>query len=176
MKTNLILIMILLAVAFAGCSKKEKTEDVTEIEEKQETVIAKVGDRSISADDFKEYISSRPMRNSVAPKDVEKQLDEMVMTEILYQEALRLKMDQNFRARRSIMQMLNQMLLEEQVNRKVWGREIGDDELKEYYDQHHDEYNRPEQLRLADIFIAVPPDASEKQKTELMEKAKKSPG
>ena len=49
--------------------------------------------------------------------------------------------------------------------------EIEEKELREYYDRHVSEYNRPEQVRLADIFIAVSSNQSDEKRAELKKKA-----
>jgi parvulin-like peptidyl-prolyl isomerase len=67
--------------------------------------------------------------------------------------------------------MLIQKLLDEQMKRQVWNREIEEAEIHEYYRQHWEEFNRPEQVRVADIYIAVPADATEEHKVGLRRKA-----
>ncbi len=164
------IIVVALMIAFFGCSK---TETATENGKNKGPVIAEVGDGTINADDFRAYLSDRPMspRKRVSKEALEKRLDEMVIEEVLYQEALRLKLDQDPEVRKSIRQMLTQNLMEKQINQKVWEREITDSEYQAYYDKQGTKFNRPEQVRLADIFIAVPPDAGAEKKAELKQKA-----
>lgn len=51
-------------------------------------------------------------------------------------------------------QMRNGLLTQEVIRREVGGRmDIGSDEVKKYYDAHKDEFNRPEQVALAEIFL-----------------------
>jgi peptidyl-prolyl cis-trans isomerase SurA len=51
-------------------------------------------------------------------------------------------------------QLRNGLLTQEVIRREVGGRmDIGSDEVKKYYDAHKDEFNRPEQVDLAEIFL-----------------------
>jgi peptidyl-prolyl cis-trans isomerase SurA len=51
-------------------------------------------------------------------------------------------------------QMRNGLLTQEVIRREVGGRmDIGPDEVKKYYDTHKQDFNRPEQVDLAEIFL-----------------------
>lgn len=53
-------------------------------------------------------------------------------------------------------QLRNSMLTQEVIRREVGGRlDIGSDEVKKYYEAHKQEYNRPEQVSLAEIFLST---------------------
>jgi len=53
-------------------------------------------------------------------------------------------------------QMRNGMLTQEVIRREVGGRiDIGSDEVKKYYEEHKQEFNRPEQVALAEIFLGT---------------------
>ncbi len=50
-------------------------------------------------------------------------------------------------------QMRNELLTQEVIRREVGGRmDISNEEVKKYYDEHKSEFNRPEEVELADIF------------------------
>jgi parvulin-like peptidyl-prolyl isomerase len=168
---GLVAFCVLLAL---GCSKKEESENAFSKEEgESQPVVAKVGNSSITVSDFERYLSERPMPYGAEPSGevLENRLDDMVLQEVLYQEALRLKLDQDPEIRARIRQLLSQKLIDEQITRKVWEREIEENELQEYYNKHWNEFNRPEQVRLADIFIAVPIDATDEEKASLRNRA-----
>lgn len=138
----------------------------------QARVVARVGSGSISAPDFRAYLAQRPLRpGAEAPEEaVTVRLEEMIKAEVLYQEAMRLQLDQDPEVRRNIRQLYAQKLMD-QVGQKAWAREIPEDELKAYYDRNWGKFNRPEERRLADIFIAVPAEASDAERAELKKKA-----
>ncbi len=55
-------------------------------------------------------------------------------------------------------QMRNKLLEHEVVSREVGGRmneQIGSDEIKKYYEAHKDEFDLPEEVVLADIFLST---------------------
>ena len=53
-------------------------------------------------------------------------------------------------------QLRNSMLTQEVIRREVGGRmNIGSDEVKAYYEAHKQEFNRPEQVSLAELFLST---------------------
>jgi peptidyl-prolyl cis-trans isomerase SurA len=53
-------------------------------------------------------------------------------------------------------QLRNSLLTQEVIRREVGGRmNIGSDEVKRYYDAHKQDYNRPEQVALAELFLST---------------------
>jgi peptidyl-prolyl cis-trans isomerase SurA len=53
-------------------------------------------------------------------------------------------------------QMRNSLLTQEVIRREVGGRmNIGSDEVKAYYEAHKQEFNRPEQVALAELFLST---------------------
>jgi parvulin-like peptidyl-prolyl isomerase len=167
---------VVFMLVLTGCSEKEEGQTVlTEKDDKGQNppVVARVGNSGITVADFERYLAERPMPYGVEPSagDLEDRLDDMILQEVLYQEALRLNLDQDPEIRARIRQMLSQKLIDEQVNKKVWKREFGEQEIQEYFEGHWNEFNRPGQVRLADIFIAVPVDATDVEKAILRKKA-----
>ena len=149
-----------LAVAAAiGCS--DSGEDPRDRKEGAEPFVAQVGERRMLVAGFRDYLADRlPSGTPVAREAVEARLEEWVWEEILYQEALRLDPDRDLEMLTRDRAQLIQRLLDDQVNRLAWSREIGEFELRAFYDGHRDEFQRPEQVRVADIFVAVSPEAS----------------
>jgi len=166
--------LISLLLLPAGCTKKEPGGGSASGEEEiHSPVVARVGESSITAAEFKRYISQRPLPpgQGDSREEVEKRLDELVLEEVLYREALRLRLDREPEMRRRIRQMLTQRLLSQEVDEKVRSARIEEGELRDYYDRHRDAFNRPEQARLGDIFISLPSGASGEQKSGLKRKA-----
>jgi peptidyl-prolyl cis-trans isomerase SurA len=53
-------------------------------------------------------------------------------------------------------QLRNGILTQEVIRREVGGRmDIGSDEIQKYYDSHKQDFNRPEQVALAEIFLST---------------------
>jgi parvulin-like peptidyl-prolyl isomerase len=160
-------------LAFGCTTKKDGGEAVSKEAGEKSAVVAKIGSSSINATDFKSYLSQRSpsFRRQFSEESIKNRLDERIIEEVLYKEALRLKLDQDPKVQNNFRTILNQKLIREQVIQNVGNRKIEEKELRDYYNQHSYEYNRPEQVNLADIFIAVPPNASVKEKADLKKKA-----
>jgi len=53
-------------------------------------------------------------------------------------------------------QLRNQLLTQEVIRREVGGRmNIGSDEVKKYYEAHKQDFNRPEQVYLSELFLST---------------------
>ncbi len=124
--------------------------------------IAQVEDERIDVGYLKSYMSTRPRPaySQVTAKTIEQRLEELITSEVLYRQALRIGLDKEPEIRLQIQQILAQTLLEEMVNKPVREREISDQELQAYYNEHLNKFQRPAQVRLADILISVNPGAS----------------
>ena len=170
----LVLLPLTILVLALGCSQKEEAAQTPPAKKASTSpVVAQVGNNTISADDFKAFLATRPRsyQRQMSEEEMRKRLDEILLEEVLFQEALRLEIDQHPDVRRRYRTMLTQKLMDEQINRKQWNREVTDEELQAFYDQHSAEFNRPAQARIADIFIGLPDGATDAQKTELQKKA-----
>ena len=137
--------------------------------------IAQVDDERIDVGYLKSYMSTRPMRaySQVTSKTVEQRLEELITGELLSKEAVSIGLDRRPEIRIQIQQILAQNLLEDKINKHVREREITDRELTAYYNDHIQEFQRPAQVRLVDIFIAVAPAASSGQRKQKEEQAEK---
>ncbi len=164
-----VVVLSVLGLVVSGCSKSSDQS----VSEADKLVIADVNGQEITSDVLEKYLAARPVQMNAdnSAEMFKKRVDEIIVDELLYQEALRLKLDQEPDTRQRIRQVLNQKLSEEQINKKVLQRKIEQAELQAYYDSHLDEFNRPEMVRLADVLIAVPKDATPDQRAELKQKA-----
>ena len=136
--------------------------------------VAMVGDGHLSVTEVRDYLLSRPVAEgqSLTVDELKKRVEEMVTAEVLFQEALRLKLDQQPEIRRNLRLLLAQRLLAEKVDKPVLNREIPDEELKAYFEEHRGDYTKPVQFRLADIYIAVEKGISKTEKAQKLERAK----
>jgi len=129
----LVLLPLLTLALVPGCSQQEEAAQKPPADATSASpVVAHVGASTISADDLKAFLATRPRsyRRQMSDEELQKRLDEIVLEEVLFQEALRLEID-----------------------------------------QHPEEFNRPAQVRVADIFFALPEGATDAQKAELQKKA-----
>jgi parvulin-like peptidyl-prolyl isomerase len=120
--------------------------------------VARVNGSAIRRADLEGYLSlkARDRSRPLGPEQVRRRLDEMVRAEVLYLEALRTGVDRDPGVRQALRQIVVQKLLERAVDLPVAARAVGEDELRAFYEGHVGEYNRPAQVRLAEIFVAAP--------------------
>jgi parvulin-like peptidyl-prolyl isomerase len=166
--------LALFLIPVSGCSKKEESTKAPSVKKAATSpVVAQVGINTVTADDLKAVLNTRPKsyRRRMSEEELRERLDKIILEEVLFQEALQLKIDQLPDIRRRYRTMLTQKLMDEQVNRKQWNREVPNAELKAYYDRHFEKFNRPAQVRIADIFISLPEGATDAQKAKLQKKA-----
>ena len=169
---NFVCVSAFVVLLGAGCSKKDQGEVPTREEEKV-PVVATVGKSAITTDDFNGYLAQRPIRQRSrdSADGIKTRLDELILEEVLYQEALRLELDREPDVRRRIRQLLVQQLMGRQIDGPAKNFQVEERDIEGYYDQHRDAFNRPAQVRLADIFVAVPPTAPGEEKNKLKKKA-----
>jgi hypothetical protein len=177
-KPNLVIILLLLfsvglsqGTENAPAAEKRKNSPVVSGKD----IVAQVDDERIDVGYLKSYISARPVASysQVTTKTIEQRLEELITSEVLYRQALRIGLDKEPQIRHRIQQILAQSLLEEKVNKPVHERKITDQEVQAYYDEHINEFQRPAQVCLADIFIAVDPAAGSGQRKQKKEQAEK---
>jgi peptidyl-prolyl cis-trans isomerase C len=170
------ILLSVIALAFVltlGCSSRQEEKPGPKAEGDNSPVIATVGKRVITASELKstlgEGVGSLPRKWT--KEELEKRLDEMMTEELLCQEAMRLKLDQDPEIRKRMHQMLSQKLLDQKLKEAAENREIQESEIRKYYEEHQDDFNRPEQVRVADIYISVPAGATDAQRADSRKKA-----
>lgn len=126
-----------------------------------DAAVAWVGDGAITAGELRASLAAHPPAGAPdqAAARVRKRLDDLIAFEALYREALRQGVDRIPDLRRTIRELLVQRFLDEQVNRPAQSRPVTDEEVGAYYEAHRSEFVRPEQVRLGDIYLAVPQGA-----------------
>jgi len=179
------LTLILVVVAFlclaGSCTQQGKKEgtkeskEATKPEKASNPVVATVGNEKIHVDDFKKYLDTGPTRRfgRISERAVKSRLNEMLTAKALYQEAMHLKLDQDPEVQRRIRQIIVRKLLEENVDKPIREKEITEQDLQAYFNEHKNIFSRPEQVRVADIFISVPEGADKKERKEKKELVEK---
>lgn len=152
--------------------KQTVTQEQTDISDK---AVAIVGDDVITADALENYLILQPIPDYVQDvgKIVDSRLDELIVSELLSHEALRVQLNERPDVRYRIQQLLAHSLIEEMVNKPVYEDKITDQELQAYYIEYINEFKRPAMVRLSDIFIAVDPKTAEKERKERLELAER---
>src|SRR6267378_3109289 len=156
MKTRLAAILFALAAA-AACKKGES---------KSGPVVAKVGDEVITAEELKRRLdeTSPFLRARYNTLDRKKEfLENLIRNELLAQEAVRQGYDKSPAVREQMKRAMIQELIRHQLDAKLSGNDIADEELKKFYEAHIDEFVKPERARVLHIFL---PATDAKQRAE----------
>jgi peptidyl-prolyl cis-trans isomerase C len=131
---------------------------------KQGPVVAKVGNDSITADEFKKRLDEtspflRARYNTIERK--KEFLESLVRNELLAQEAERQGLEKSPAVREQVKRAMIQELIKKQLDEKLTGNDIPDSELKGFYDAHIEDFVKAERARVYHILVAVK-DPSEK--------------
>jgi len=135
----------------AGCSKHEKAN-----------VLATVGPSEIQVDDFKREWSlraqaSRTMLNS------EDLLEELISRELLLLKAKQSGLEQDPEVRRAIRGVLVNKLKERELKPRAESVAVTEEEVRARYEENRAQYLTPAKARLAIIYLATDPKASEER-------------
>jgi parvulin-like peptidyl-prolyl isomerase len=154
--------IFLAAAALAACSKSSKSSS---------PVVAKVGDQAITADDVKERLNEtspflRARYNTVERK--KEFVENLIRNELLAQEAVRQGFDKSPAVKEQAKRAMIQELIKHQLDEKLTGADIGEEEMKKFYQTHVDDFVKPERARVYHIFL---PARTAKEKAEAKKKA-----
>jgi peptidyl-prolyl cis-trans isomerase C len=159
MKTRLS--AVLFALALAACHKNDA----------KGPVVAKVGDEVITADELKHRLDEtspflRARYNTLERK--KEFLENLIRNELLAQEAQRQGYDKSPAVKEQMKRAMIQELIRHQLDEKLTGADIAEDDLKKFYDAHVDDFVKPERAR---VFHIVLPAKTAAEKAEARKKA-----
>src|SRR5712671_1950850 len=134
-------------------------------------VVAKVGNDTITADEFKKRLDEtspflRARYNTIERK--KEFLESLIRNELLAQEAERQGLDKSPAVREQVKRAMIQELIKKQLDEKLAGNDIPDSEIKGFYDAHIEEFVKPERARVYHILVAV---KDPKEKAQAKKKA-----
>ncbi|MFW6087560.1 MAG: peptidyl-prolyl cis-trans isomerase, partial [Myxococcota bacterium] len=117
-------------------------------------VLAKVGDTTITVGEFAERLADqspylRARYNS--PERRREFLDNMIRFELLALEADERGYDELPEVERTRNQVMVQQMMKELFEDEIELSDITDEEIREYYEAHRDEFHKPEQVRASHI-------------------------
>jgi len=126
-------------------------------------VLAIVNKTVITNKDFEERIASLPKRyQEIVNSDKKKFLDEIIVDEILYQEAVKNKIDKDPEVKNVIEQAKKKIIVAKYLKEKVDdSATVDDEEIKQYYNSHLDEFRTPEIFRASHILAETEGQAKE---------------
>lgn len=144
-----LLLCLVLGLATANAGQEKKGPD---------TVLATIGTEKITVKDFDAELAKLPPQYKQMANDPEIRkefLNTLVTRNLLYQEGMQQKMLQQPEVQEKIADFTKKVvvaaLLDKEVNDKV--KNISDQELQQYYDEHKSEFQQPKQVRARHILL-----------------------
>jgi len=134
----------------------------------QGTPLAKVGSTVITVESFEEKLNNQSPFIRSRYADLEKRreyLDNQIRFELLAAEAERRGMLQDPEVQESLKKIMVQRLTREEFDNRVKLEDITDAEIEAFYNEHLEDYHKPEMVRVAHIFIPFGADKAAAMKS-----------
>jgi parvulin-like peptidyl-prolyl isomerase len=144
-----------LATVLSGCSPKPSGE-----------VLARVGNKVITTDDFKQEVKWRLGHHHPLPEKSEL-LEEMISHEVALQKAASLGLQKNSDVQRNYEEMLIGELKDRELVPQVDAAKVSQQEIEAAYAHDIAKYTQPAKARLAVIFMKVDRKANAEQKAAI---------
>jgi peptidyl-prolyl cis-trans isomerase C len=141
----------------SGPLKGQNPADLKEAVAKIDNLVITVGEFQSRLNQQSPYIRAR--YTSLERK--KEFLDNMIRFEVLAREAQKKGYDKDPEVQRTMKQVMIQKLMKDEFDNRVKLEDIKDDECLAFYKQHNDEYNKPEEVRVSDIFTKEKKKADE---------------
>ncbi len=164
--------VVLLGIAALSCGCQKKTESQSESRGAEPrpagpagppqnaselaAPLAKIDDVTITVGELQERINRQSpyVRQRYTSLEQKKEfLDSLVRFEILAKEAYRRGLDKDPEVVRTMKQVMIQKLMREELDEKITAESVPEAEVRKYYDEHRDEYVRPEEVRVSAIVL-----------------------
>jgi len=158
-----------------SCGKKapEQTAKVSKqtlTESEKHTVLAKVGDTVITLGDFEAELQALPefTRSRLTTKDAKKkQLDKMIDELLLMKEAEARGLDKDPDIQKKLESYRKRMITEKLYQAVAQAESpVSEEEIKKYFEEHKDQFEEKEKIRVSQIMIMVPPNADPEKEKE----------
>jgi len=134
-------------VALAGAGQSQADLDA---------VLAKIGDTEITVGEFQDRINRQSpyIRARYTSKEQKLEfLDSLIRFEVLAKEALRRGFDKDPDVIRTMKQVMIQKLMKDQFETKLSPDSIKEDDMRAYFKEHRNDYNKPEEVRVSAIIV-----------------------
>ncbi len=123
-------------------------------------VVAHVGSDVITADDVKKKLEEQSPFLRARYNTIERKkefVDNLVRFEVLSQEAVKRGMDKNPEVQDTLKKVMVQQLIKQQFDEKQGQAAIPEPDLQKFYNDHIDDYVKPERVRASHVFLKAAP-------------------
>jgi parvulin-like peptidyl-prolyl isomerase len=148
----------------------------TEDEARRARVFARIGETTITVGDIEDLVASRRpyarKRLTEKPERLKEAADAQVESELFFQGAEKLGYADAKRVERYVNQTLVKVYVRKEFEETVRPEDIPLTEVAKYYEEHSDEFRRPEMRRARHILVASKADAEEVLQIVKVDKSK----
>jgi peptidyl-prolyl cis-trans isomerase C len=149
-----------------------------EVAKKEGPALAKVGGEIITLDEFERELTSLPeytQKRMNTTEEKKKHLEKMIDEVLLLQEAERRGLAQDEEIQAKVDRYRNRLITEKLYREIATERsKVGDEEILAYYQEHKDRFQQKERIRVRQILILLPPDASPEKEAAAKQKAQEA--
>ncbi|HUH01482.1 MAG TPA: peptidyl-prolyl cis-trans isomerase [Kofleriaceae bacterium] len=183
----------ILGIGFVGCHRSKSKDDKTDVTpgpgqrralppqspDELAAPIAKVDDIVITIGELQERINRQSpyIRQRYTSLEQKREfLDNLIRFEVMAKEAFKRGFDKDPDVVRTMKQVMIQKLMKDQFENTLKPEDITDAEMKVFYEQHKDEYNKPEEVRVSAIVLKSKAQAAKVAKEALGEPGSSNKG
>lgn len=151
-------ILIILGVIFLltlyGCGKKP---------DKGDKVIVQISNRAITLKDFNSRISKMPpYYRNIIEKNKRRYLDDMIMENVFYEEAARKGLANDKEVKDLLNEAKRKILITKFIKNEVESNvKVSEEEMRNFYEEHQDDFKTPELWRASHILVANEKEAND---------------
>ena len=133
-------------------------------EERRNAVFATVGSKTISVGDIEDIVSSRSpyaRQRLLEPSALQELADAQVQAELYYQGAAKLGYGDSPDVQRFVNQTIVKLFVRKEFEEAVTPNDVPAEEVSRYYDEHPEEFRRPEMRRARHILVGSKNEAED---------------
>jgi peptidyl-prolyl cis-trans isomerase C len=155
-KYYILLFSIFLSIYSTGCGSKLSGQD---------KILATVGNKFITLNDFKhKFAKLPPYYQAMAEKNKKTLFDDMLVESLFLEDAIRKGLDRDKEVRDILEEAKKKIIIAKLVKTEVDDKiKISEEDMKKYYEEHKDDFKKPEMWRASHILVASEGEAKEIQ-------------
>lgn len=144
------------SIFLSGCGSNPSGND---------KILATVGNKFITLNDFKQKLSKLPSYyKNMAQKNKKGLFDDMIVESLFLEDAFRKGVDKDREVRDILEEAKKKIIIAKFVKTEIDDKiEISEDEIKKYYEDHKDDFKKPEMWRASHILLASESEAKDVQ-------------
>ncbi len=149
-------LLVLASIFLSGCESKPAGQD---------KILATVGNKFITLHDFKQKLSKLPSYyQGMAEKNKKTLFEDMIVESLFLEDAVRKGIDRDREVRDILNEARKKIIIAKFVKTEVDDKiKISEEEMKKYYEEHKDEFRKPEMWRASHILVASEGEAKDVQ-------------